>query len=83
MWSEEDAEYVGLCAEFPSLRWLTGTPEAALKSMRILVSEIVDDMRSTGETVPKPIAGRHFSGEFVVGTRTNCQKWQLPYGHVL
>jgi len=24
-WSEEDAEYVGLCAEFPSLSWLAQT----------------------------------------------------------
>ena len=25
-WSEEDMEYVGLCAEFPSLSWLAATP---------------------------------------------------------
>ena len=30
-WSEEDQEYVGLCAEFSSLSWLAGTQEAALK----------------------------------------------------
>jgi hypothetical protein len=30
-WSEEDNEYVGLCAEFLSLSWLSKTPEAALK----------------------------------------------------
>ncbi len=29
-WSEEDSEYVGLCAEFPSLSWLANTPEKAL-----------------------------------------------------
>ena len=28
-WSEDDSEYVGLCAEFPSLSWLAFTPEAA------------------------------------------------------
>lgn len=25
-WSEDDEEYVGLCAEFPSLSWLAATP---------------------------------------------------------
>jgi hypothetical protein len=33
-WSEDDNEYVGLCAEFPSLSWLAKTPEAALKGIR-------------------------------------------------
>ena len=28
-WSEEDGEYVGLCAEFPSLSWLADTQTAA------------------------------------------------------
>ena len=32
-WSEEDYEYVGLCAEFSSLSWLAKTPEAALKGI--------------------------------------------------
>jgi predicted RNase H-like HicB family nuclease len=30
-WSEDDNEYVALCAEFPGLSWLALTPEAALK----------------------------------------------------
>jgi predicted RNase H-like HicB family nuclease len=30
-WSAEDGEYVGLCAEFPSLSWLADTPENALR----------------------------------------------------
>jgi hypothetical protein len=34
--SEDDNEYVGLCAEFPSLSWLSGMPEAALKGIRKL-----------------------------------------------
>jgi predicted RNase H-like HicB family nuclease len=35
-WSEDDNEYVGLCAEFPSLSWLADTPEKALKASEIL-----------------------------------------------
>ena len=65
-WSEEDNEYVGLCAEFPSLSWLTETPEAALEGIRKLVEDIVLDMKNNGETVPVPIACRHYSGKFSV-----------------
>ena len=43
-WSEEDAEHVGLCAEFPSLSWLADTPEGALRGIRKLVAEAVDDI---------------------------------------
>ena len=42
-WSEDDAEYVGLCVEFPSLSWLAATPEAALKGVRKMVADIVQD----------------------------------------
>lgn len=65
-WSEEDKEYVGLCAEFPSLSWLARTPEAALKGIRKLVADVVRDMRENGEPVPDPIASRQYSGKFMV-----------------
>ena len=65
-WSEEDQEYVGLCAEFPSLSWLAATPEAALKGIRKVVAEVIDDMREHGEEPPEPIASRHYSGKFMV-----------------
>ena len=65
-WSEDDNEYVGLCAEYPSLSWLSATPEAALKGIRKLVAETVSDMKSNGESVPEPIASRQYSGKFMV-----------------
>ena len=65
-WSEDDDEYVGLCAEFPSLSWLASTPEAALKGIRKVVQDIVDDMRESGEPAPDPIASRRYSGKFMV-----------------
>ena len=65
-WSEDDKEYVGLCAEFPSLSWLARTPEAALKGIRKIVAETVKDMLERGEAVPEPIASRHYSGKFMV-----------------
>lgn len=65
-WSEDDQEYVGLCAEFPSLSWLASTPETALKGIRKVVADIVDDMRENGEEPPEPIASRRYSGKFMV-----------------
>ena len=65
-WSEDDNEYVGLCAEFPSLSWLALTPETALKGIRNLVAEVVADIKATGEEVPNPIACRSYSGKFMV-----------------
>jgi predicted HicB family RNase H-like nuclease len=65
-WSEDDNEYVGLCAEFPSLSWIAPTPEAALKGIRKLVADVVKDMDNTGERVPKPISCRSYSGKFMV-----------------
>ncbi len=65
-WSEEDEEYVGLCAEFPSLSWLAAEPEAALRGIRQVVGEVVADMRGLGEAEPEPIAMRQYSGKFMV-----------------
>jgi len=65
-WSEEDNEYVGLCAEFPSLSWLAKTPEAALRGIRKLVNNVIKDMHNEGEAIPEPIACRRYSGKFMV-----------------
>jgi len=65
-WSEDDKEYVGLCAEFPSLSWLSSTPEAALKGIRAVVAKVVKDMQKSGEEVPQPIASKNYSGKFIV-----------------
>lgn len=65
-WSEEDQEYLGLCAEFPSLSWLDESPGAALEGIRKVVAGVVTDMRETGEKIPEPIACKHYSGKFMV-----------------
>jgi predicted HicB family RNase H-like nuclease len=65
-WSFEDNEYVGLCAEFPSLSWLASTPEGSLQSIRKLVAEVIEDLKANNEPVPKPIATRKYSGKFIV-----------------
>jgi predicted HicB family RNase H-like nuclease len=65
-WSDEDQEYVGLCAEFPSLSWLEASPEKALQGIRKLVKEVVADLTRNKEPVPEPISTRPFSGKFMV-----------------
>jgi Uncharacterized protein encoded in hypervariable junctions of pilus gene clusters len=65
-WSEEDQEYVGLCAEFPSLSWLARTPEAALKGIRKVIADALKDMRKNKEPIPEPLATKGFSGKFMV-----------------
>ena len=65
-WSEEDSEYVGLCAEFPSLSHLAVSRSAALDGIVALVTDVLADMRANGETVPNPFAERNFSGKFQV-----------------
>jgi predicted HicB family RNase H-like nuclease len=65
-WLEEDGEYVGLCAEFPSLSWLARTPEDALRGIRHVVAQVVHDMKASKEEPPQPLACRRFSGKFMV-----------------
>ena len=55
-WSEEDNEYAGLCVEFPSLSWLSSTPEAALEGIRQVAADVVVDLKASGEPVPEPYA---------------------------
>ena len=65
-WSDEDEEYVGLCAEFPSLSWLARTYEATLQGIRDVVEEVVSDMQTNGEPTPEPLATKRYSGNFMV-----------------
>ena len=51
-WSAEDEEFVGLCAEFPSLSWLDLTRGKARSGIERLVFELLQDMSSTGEAIP-------------------------------
>lgn len=65
-WSEEDQEHIGLCAEFPGLSWLAGSPEEALDGIRSLVKDALADMDRSGEEPPAPYATRSYSGRFLV-----------------
>jgi predicted HicB family RNase H-like nuclease len=65
-WSEEDGEYVGLCAEFPGLSWLSKSPEAALRGIRKVVTGVLKDMGKLRESLPEPLVNRNYSGKFMV-----------------
>ena len=65
-WSDEDGEYVGICAEFPSLSWLAPGRGEALAGIRALVADCADDMRACGEPLPgavaRPVQPAHTGG---------------------
>ena len=65
-WSEDDQEYVGLCAEFPSLSWLDKSQDKALTGIRRVVHGCLSDLSARKEPIPEAISTRKFSGKFVV-----------------
>ncbi len=66
LWSDEDGEYVALCAEFPSLSFLAETQTDALTGLVDMVGDIVEDMKNNHEPVPEPIGLKSYSGKFQV-----------------
>jgi predicted HicB family RNase H-like nuclease len=66
IWSSEDEEFVGLCAEFPSLSYLDENRIAALEGITNLVKDVVADLEASGEKIPEPISERKYSGKFQV-----------------
>jgi predicted HicB family RNase H-like nuclease len=65
-WSAEDQEFVGLCAEYPSLSYLDENRHAALEGIINLVKDVVADMEANGENIPEPIAEKTYSGKFQI-----------------
>ena len=66
IWSEEDQEYVGLCAELPSFSFLEKNQEKAFAGIRDLVRDTLIDMQENHERIPEPISTQRFSGKFMV-----------------
>ena len=74
IWSEEDQEFAGLCAEFPSLSHLDETQVAAFSGIVELVADVVADMHENNETQPVPVADRQYSGRFQVRTTPDLHR---------
>lgn len=66
LWSEEDQEYVGLCAELPSLSYLDEVHTKALEGIIQLAKEVVLELIENQEEVPQPITDQRYSGKFQV-----------------
>ena len=66
IWSNEDEEFVGLCAEYPSLSYLDEDRVSALNGITDLVKNVVADMEANGEKPPVPISEKSYSGRFQV-----------------
>jgi predicted RNase H-like HicB family nuclease len=60
IWSPEDGDHIGLCAEFPMLAWLDKTPDTALQGVRGAVEKAVATMRENGQEIPTPIVIEEF-----------------------
>ena len=56
IWSEEDQEHVGLCAELPSLSHLAGTGPEALAGIMKLVGTVISEMTKSKEAIPEPLS---------------------------
>ena len=66
IWSEEDQEYIGLCAEFPSLSFLDKNQEKAFAGIRALIKDTLLDMQENQEPIPEPLSTKRFTGKFMV-----------------
>ena len=62
IWSADDGEHVGLCAEFPSLSWLDPDPVKALEGIMDVVETVIAEMLESGDPVPEPLSVRKYSG---------------------
>lgn len=65
-WSAEDEEFVGTCAEFPSLSYLDSEQRSAMVGIVELVKSVIADMQKMKEAIPDALGERSFSGNFPV-----------------
>lgn len=64
--SDEDEEFVAVCAELPGLSWLDKNPEKALAGIRKVARDAVKLLVKDGDEIPDPLAARKYSGNFKV-----------------
>ena len=48
------------------MSWLSHSRGEAISGLERAVAEVVDDMRSHGESIPEPLSARRYSGTFNV-----------------
>lgn len=45
LWSQDDQAYIGTCDRFPSLSWISETPEKALEGIKSTTKTIISEIR--------------------------------------
>ena len=48
-WSQEDEQFLGTVAEFPSLSWAADSSSEAFSGIRRVVADVLADTAGTGE----------------------------------
>ena len=81
-WSEDDGEFLGLCAEFPSLSWLAETPEKSLSGIADVVKTCVDDLIKHDKEIPSAIVTRKYSGEFMVRVPPETNQHSVVFDNI-
>lgn len=72
---DESEYFVGLCQQFPSLRWADKTGEAALQGIKKLVSLFVEDLRQAGQPVPEAPARKEVSDSELREFEQEIRRW--------
>ncbi len=65
-WSEDDAQFIGLCKEFPYLSAFGDTQEEALKEIKEVVEFSLEWMKEDGEELPNPIGIKQYGGKILL-----------------
>ncbi len=73
-WSPEDKEFVGVCAEFPSLSHLAKKQSDALEGIRDLVVFVVADLAKAKRVIPEPLTTQDYSGNLRVRLPPNLHR---------
>ncbi len=63
-WSEQDAAYVAVSAEFPGLSGLGETPEEAVRQLQVALDLAVETLEEEGRSLPEPNLIGEYSGQF-------------------
>lgn len=64
VWSDEDEGYIATSQEFPGLSAFADNAEEAVEEAKIAIKMFIDDMKESGEELPKPRINKQYSGQF-------------------
>ncbi|HSX23349.1 MAG TPA: hypothetical protein VLE97_11300 [Gaiellaceae bacterium] len=60
LWDEDKERYLGVCSEFPELRYEATNTTDALAGIQNRVAEEIAGLRQAKKTVPEPLAIRRY-----------------------